>query len=218
MTIRELYAALDARFSRALSASWDNDGLMVCADADKAVGRVLIALDATSDTIRAAGEGGFDVLLTHHPLIFSPVRALDGSDVTSRRVLLAMKLGVSVISLHTRLDCAAGGVADALCAALGMTDTTQLLDSEGLASGRLGKMPDGKLAAVAPGSGSDLVGAAIASGAKLFVTGELSYNRILDLSEIMEVATLGHYESEAPVLGALAELLKTLGIECVAHG
>ena len=76
MTVGELYAELEKRVPRALSCDWDNDGLMCCPDPGAEVRRVLVALDVTGDTVRRAIDGGYDLIVPHHPTIFRPLRAL----------------------------------------------------------------------------------------------------------------------------------------------
>ena len=76
MTVRELYAFLEERIPRALSCDWDNDGLMVCADDQKQVSRVLVALDITSAVAEYAIKEGYDLVVSHHPLIFHPIKAV----------------------------------------------------------------------------------------------------------------------------------------------
>ena len=74
MKVSELYQYLDERIPRSLSCEWDNDGLMCCPDADREVKRVLLALDITEDVVDAAIAGRYDVIVSHHPLVFRPVK------------------------------------------------------------------------------------------------------------------------------------------------
>ena len=60
--VKELYDYLDKKIPRALSCEWDNDGLMVCADAEKSARRVLLALDATDEVAKYAAENGFGIV------------------------------------------------------------------------------------------------------------------------------------------------------------
>ena len=73
-TISEIGRFLDELLPRSLSASWDNDGLMVCTDPNKKVSKILFSLDITSDAIRYASDIGADLILSHHPLIFRGIR------------------------------------------------------------------------------------------------------------------------------------------------
>ena len=145
MTVRELYDALDARIPRSLSCSWDNDGLAACPDPNAPVRGVLIALDPTEDTVERAIEMGCNVLITHHPLLFHGIKAVDGSDTASRKVIRLIASGVAAMSFHTRLDAMEGGVNDTLAALLGLSDCTPFGEADNPANapiGRVGNLPE----------------------------------------------------------------------------
>lgn len=246
MTIRELYAKLDELYPRALSCAWDNDGMMICPDPDRELRRVMLALDATLASIRAAAEQGCELLLTHHPLIFRPLKALTPSDLSGRRLIDAWNSGVSVISLHTRLDAAAGGVNDALAEALGLTVCGKFGDEESPELGRLAELPASadasafaenvraalgcgavqltgdhpvRRVALVGGDGKDFIRPAMAAGADTFITGAAGYNVALDAAEMgLNIIEAGHYHTEAPVLAHLARLCRDYaGVECVFY-
>lgn len=242
MTIRELYDALDARYPVSRRCPWDNDGLMVCADPDRAVSRVMLALDPTAPALEAAAREGCEVLLTHHPLLFRPLNALNDGTLNGVRVLAALKRDVAVMSFHTRLDAAPDGVNDALVSALGLVPDGVFGDDEAPEIGRLATLdadctltsfarcvkdaldcPAVRFAGVKPvrriallgGSGKDFLRAASAAGADTFVTGEVGYNAELDAVESgLNLVLAGHYYTEAPVLRTLADVCTRLGAEC----
>ncbi len=237
MTVIEFYNKLSELYPTSLSSSWDNDGLMCCPDINAPVKRVLVALDATEGALSYAEEGGFDLVLTHHPLIFKGLKALNELDVVGRRVLRAMKAGISVISLHTRLDAGEGGVNDTLASLLGLSDIEVFGDSDNPTLGRIGTTtlcdaadfaakikeatgvpsvmayvcrPVGRVAVVG-GGGGDLIGDAKRAGADTLVTGESSYNRSLDAGEDnFNVFIAGHYYTEAPVMNILKSLAENI--------
>ena len=107
MLVRDLESSLLARFPRRDAEAWDHVGLSV-GDSDAKVRGVLCSLDATLDSLHAACSLGCNVLLTHHPVYisapdsFCPPSAERPS--SSAVVYEAVRLGVSVISLHTNLD------------------------------------------------------------------------------------------------------------------
>ena len=109
MNVAELYEYLNERIPASLSCEWDNDGLMCCPDPDKEVSRVLITLDVTDDAVSAAISGGYDLIVSHHPLVFRPLKSVTPYDITSARVIELIKSDVSVMSFHTRLDAVDGG-------------------------------------------------------------------------------------------------------------
>ena len=144
LTVGELYAALEARMPRSLSCDWDRDGLSFCPDTEARVTGVIIALDPTEDAISLARETGCNVLLTHHPLIFHGLTAINGGDVVSRRVLSLAAAGISAMSFHTRLDAVAGGVNDVLAGLLGLEEVVPFGEapSAGMPIGRIGLLPE----------------------------------------------------------------------------
>ena len=145
MTVRELYAVLDARFPRSLSWDWDNDGISCTADLAAPVSGVYIALDPTEDAVNAAIQGGCNILLTHHPMLFRGLKTVDGHDTGSRKVIRLIQSGVTAMAFHTRLDAADGGVNDALAARLGLRDVEPFGDDSNPAGkpiGRVGNLPE----------------------------------------------------------------------------
>lgn len=144
LTVQSLYDALEARLPKSQGFDWDNDGLAVCPDPDAPVSGVLICLDPTEDALAAAYGHGYNVILSHHPLLFRGLKAVDGQDTSSRKVIDMIRAGVSAMSFHTRLDTAAGGVNDVLAAALGLCGVTPFGDDgnpAGLPIGRIGSLP-----------------------------------------------------------------------------
>ncbi len=234
--VKELYDYLDEKIPRALSCEWDNDGLMVCADAPSPVRRVLLALDATEAVAEYAKENGFDAIVTHHPMIFSPLRALSSLDPTARKAMFLAKNNISVMSFHTRLDALSGGVNDVLAEKLGIINTVPF-GPEGEMLGRIGVLPEPvsfrsfcadvaealsspcvtaieakktvQRVAVLGGGGKDFVGSALAAGADVFVTGEVTYNVMLGAKASgLCLVTAGHYYTERPVLVSLYNMIK----------
>lgn len=236
MTITQLYQILEQSAPRALSADWDNDGIACLVDPEKAVSRVLVALDATKAAVEYAVSNHFDVLLTHHPLLFRGVKALTPAHCVPRKLLQLALGGVAAISLHTRLDAAKGGVNDVLAARLGLTDVRPFAPEGEVPYGRIGKLPapvdvsafahsvcrllgapavnlvgkgEVQTVAVLGGEGGDFVDAARAAGAELLVSGRIGYHRMLDAAEEgLCVMEAGHFYTERPVLWALADLVK----------
>jgi len=108
-----------------LAESWDNVGLQV-GDPARQVRRILTALDPGRPAVEAAVEGGYDLLVTHHPFIFSPLKKIVASDEVGSLILLAVKHDLSVISLHTNYDIMSGGVNDLLAQRLGIAEAQPL--------------------------------------------------------------------------------------------
>ncbi len=143
-TVRELYDALEVRLPRTLSCDWDNDGLSCCPDPDALVRGVLVALDPTEEAVAEAARRGCNVVLTHHPMLFRGIKAVDGENTMSRKVISLVKAGISTIAFHTRLDAADGGVNDILAARLGLLDVVPFGDDGNAQKkpiGRVGTLP-----------------------------------------------------------------------------
>jgi dinuclear metal center YbgI/SA1388 family protein len=124
--LREVLAALDARYDPALAESWDAVGL-VCGDPDEPVGRVLFAVDPTTAVVDEVIATGADLLVTHHPLLLTPVHGVPGDDPKGRLVHRLIRAGAGLFVAHTNADRAPdSGVNDALAAVLGLTGTVPL--------------------------------------------------------------------------------------------
>ncbi|HEY6007060.1 MAG TPA: Nif3-like dinuclear metal center hexameric protein [Geobacteraceae bacterium] len=104
---------------------WDNVGLQV-GDATSPAERIMVALDPGREAIAAAVSGDCRLLLTHHPLIFSPLKRVVATDHVGSAVALAIRHDLAVVALHTNYDIAAGGVNDLLAARLGLQSSVPL--------------------------------------------------------------------------------------------
>ncbi len=235
MTIRELNQFLEARVPRTLSCSWDNDGLSCCPDPNRVLKRVLIALDVTEETINAAIDGGYDLLLTHHPLIFRPIKALEPSVNVPRKLLALACGGISAIALHTRLDAFDGGVNDALADTLGFSVCGSIPCEDALYARVIRMDAPISLSAFAAlvkekldipcvncadagrpvqtvaligGEGGDFIRAVAAAGCDTYLTGRAGYHAMLDAAENgINVIEAGHFATERPVCARLRDLL-----------
>lgn len=232
ITTGELYSYFDKRIPRELSCEWDNDGLMVCADSSHEIKKVLFALDVTDEVASYAIKGGYDLIISHHPLIFSPLKAINTENPVCARVLRLICAGIAVFSFHTRLDALEGGVNDILAATLGLANIRSF-GPAGEEMGRIGEFPEamaeedftalikervsrhitghfagGKIRAVAVlgGSGRDFIHAARDAGADVFLCGEAGYHAVLDAPSLgMGIVEAGHYETERGVGAFFAE-------------
>lgn len=202
---------------------WDNVGLLV-GNPDDRVNGVLVALDVTPGALAAAQAVGANLILTHHPLIFEPLRRLDSNSLAYQ--LAAAHIGV--LSAHTNLDKAAGGVNDTLANRLGLQDVRPAPDG----MSRIGCLPAAveladfaqqvaacldtpvrvagngpvRTVAVCGGSGGDCI-PALAPLADAFVTGEIRHHQWLsDAGPALIEA--GHYATEAPVIDTLCQWLR----------
>ena len=114
VSVQQILGFLRAVAPQELALDWDNVGLLV--DAGQPVDGVLTTLDITPAVVREAVENDCQLIVSHHPVIFHPLRTLAADDVPA----LLMKNGISAICMHTNLDAAPGGVNDTLCDILGI--------------------------------------------------------------------------------------------------
>ena len=232
MTRKEFYDALSVRMPQSLSEEWDNDGEMCLPDLTRPVKKVLCTLDVGDAVVSRAIEEGYDLILSHHPLIFGGLRAVQPNDPVSRRVISLVQNDIAVFSFHTRLDAAEGGINDALANLLGLAHVEPL--DGGL--GRVGELPSPlsmhdfaekvKCALGAPGlnilckqdtvsrvavvggEGKDFIAAAKASGADTYLSGRLGYHAMIDGA--INLVECGHYFTERHAAELLADMAKDI--------
>lgn len=127
---------------RELASDWDNVGQLV-GRREKTVERILVALDITAEVVTEAVGEGYDLIVSHHPLIFpaaEPIRTIRNDDIRGRMMMELIHKDIPAICMHTNLDVAEGGVNDVLCERLNLTNVEKLGDSEGI--GRVGDLAE----------------------------------------------------------------------------
>ena len=233
-TAKDLYTFLNDNIPTTLSCHWDNDGAMCMSDPEREIKRVLLTLDITQGAVDFAIEQGCDAIISHHPLIFAPMRSINGCDVKSRIITKLMRNGISAFSFHTRLDAVNGGVNDALCQLLSISEVNSFVE-DGIPLGRAGTVtpiaakdlalkvkqilsaddvtvtcPNKTVTkvVVVGGGGKDSIDLAIDSFADCLITGEVSYNAQLDAADSgLSIICAGHFHTENPVLQSLREMI-----------
>ncbi len=119
--VGDILSYLETLAPRSMKMDWDNVGLL-CGGKNRPVTKVLVALDPFEGVCHEAAQWGAELILTHHPLIFSPLKAVTDETSIGRAVQLLCASGISAINAHTNLDCAPGGVNDCLARTLGLND------------------------------------------------------------------------------------------------
>ena len=235
MTVREHYTLLCERFPSSLGEICDNDGLMCCPDSERAVNKILFALDVTDAVVSHAVDTGADLIVSHHPLIFAKISSLTSDTPVGRRLIRLAQAGISVFSFHTRFDRVSGGVNDTLASILGLSCVEELGDDEA-SLGRIGTLPK-KMSlfdfsewvkralgvgavqvwdancpvhrvAVVGGEGQDFIEAATAAGADTYLSGRLGYHAMQDAR--INLVEAGHYFTERPAVAALESVVREL--------
>ncbi len=237
-----LLELLDGEFPFSLALSWDNSGLQV-GEVDQQVSSVAVALDPVAPVVNRALDRGADCIVTHHPLIFKPLRRVSTDTEVGRTVVTLVQKGISLVSLHTNLDVAPGGLADHVAGLLGLDVEGPMVVEEEKGLGRVGftgsplefgdflglvkealgvsslrvvnppSLGEKRVwkVALCPGSGGDLVAGAAATGAQLYLTGDLKYHQALDATALgVTVIDAGHYGTELPAVELLVSTLRGL--------
>ena len=219
-----------------IQEKWDNSGLCI-GSSESPVSSVLFGLDCTPELVAEAIECGADMIVTHHPLIFSGLKKISPDDMIGEAVFKAIKAGINIYAAHTNADKVIAGVSGAMAAKLGLQNVEILSeDGEGTGLGVVGELPkaltaeqvlelvkerfnlkmvktskpvEGKITKVAMcgGSGSSLISAAKAAGAQLYISGDISYHNFFTPEGFM-LMDIGHYESEIEIVDILFSLVK----------
>ena len=224
----ELCVFLDSFAPFGSAEGFDNCGLIL-GSPETDHQKILLALDVTPDVLTEAKEKGATLIVTHHPVIFNPLKSLSSDTMVYRLI----SEGIDVISAHTNLDKAEGGVNDTLIGLLGFSKLRPLEESHGCAA--LCSVPDGlssakdiagqvirslglngvrlydagkpvQQVAVCCGGGGSFLDAAVSEGAQLFLTGDLRHNHVISAAEKgISLIDAGHFETEDIVLPVLAK-------------
>jgi dinuclear metal center YbgI/SA1388 family protein len=123
--VADLIAILDGWFDPRWAEAWDAVGL-VCGDPAESVDRILLAIDAVPDTVTEALQSSTQLLLTHHPLLLTPVHAVPADDVKGSLIHQMIRGGVAHFVAHTNADVADPGVSDALADRVGLLEVSPL--------------------------------------------------------------------------------------------
>lgn len=123
--IQDLVGLIHRLYAPELAEDWDNVGLQV-GDPGRALDRVMVALDPGLEAVEAARDAGAQALVTHHPLLFKPVKRLTPDDAVGKVLWAAVRDDVAIISAHTNLDCAVDGLNSWLAQKMGVEQAVPL--------------------------------------------------------------------------------------------
>lgn len=129
-TVEDICRFMEDLAPLSAAETWDNVGLLL-GDPASEVKHITLALDLDDAALTMAKQHDSDLIITHHPVIFPSLNRLTTGEPMTRRLLEAAKQGIAVYSAHTNLDCAPGGVNDALAAVLGITVEESIHPIEG---------------------------------------------------------------------------------------
>lgn len=225
MKCREVIAFLETLAPSRYAEGWDNPGLLV-GDWEKEIHTVFVAVDATDKVIEEACAAGADMLITHHPLIFSGLKSVNEDHFIGRRVRRLIREDICYYAMHTNFDIA-GDMAGLVAGKLPF-ESTQVLEetADGMGLGRIGELREAmtvqslidilkenlqipdvvlygeasctvKKVVVMPGSGKSEIKEAVSQGAELMITGDIGHHEGIDaLAQGLMIADAGHYGLE----------------------
>ena len=229
MKIVKVLSALEQFAPLPLQEDYDNAGLQIGLTETELSG-ALLCLDVTEEIVDEAVALGCNLIVSHHPLIFRKLRRITDEDAVQRTVMKAIRNNICVVSMHTNMDSARGGVNYKIAEKMGLEQLRffgkqQTVDGVDGGEGVMGELPDPVAAddlvimlkrtfdvecvmanqllrrpirriAVCGGAGGFLLDGAIVHGADAFVTGEMHYHQYFGHEQQIQIAVIGHYQSE----------------------
>ena len=234
-TVNDIFRKLCEFAPLELQADFDNSGFLIGHSAAQ-VNKALLSLDITNPVIDEAIALGAELIISHHPVIFSPLRSLtDDSGPAGEKLLRMAENGIAAVCMHTNLDIAQGGVNDVLMEKLG-AQVLVPLDPDGC--GRIGLLPEScsmqeflalvkdrlgvsglryvdsgkpiRRIAVMGGSGGSSLYRAKQAECDCYVTADVKYHQFLDAMELgLSLIDADHFCTENPVIPDLADRLSS---------
>lgn len=221
--VKDFYGYLNSIAPFETQEDWDNSGMLV-GDMDAEVKKVAVVLDITHEEIKKAKAIGADLIISHHPVIFNPIKSVTSGSVPYELVASS----INALCCHTPLDIADGGTNDSLAELLGIEvtrtenpilrlGTVEPTTAENLA-GKIAKTLNTKVRyadagrkiekiAICTGAGCSLIEAAGEIDA--FITGDASHHNFLDCVQAgITLIAAGHYETEIVVVPVLVKKLQ----------
>ena len=243
MKIYEVIEKLDELFPKSLSEEWDNDGEMLVTDKNLEITGIVTTLDVTDEAVDEAVKRGANLIVSHHPMIFTPLKRLDDTPV-SKKIERLIKNGISVLSYHTRFDSAEGGMNDRLAKRLLLKNPLPFGLTGGIPMGRIGEVEECspeefgkrvaelldtdlilyegkrkiKKVAILGGGGKDFIHTAHTLGADAMVTGDISYSVVTEeMPYGITMVDAGHFSTEILAVDAFAEILEEMKAPSVSR-
>jgi dinuclear metal center YbgI/SA1388 family protein len=228
MKVKDITGILEEFAPLDIQESWDNSGLLIGSPEDEING-VLVGFDCTPELIEEAIQRGCNMVVTHHPLIFRGIKKLNSEDPVGAAVVKAVKAGVAVYACHTTADKVPSGVSGAMAKRLNLQDIDIMeKEADGVGLGCVGYLPKPMTGmealeyvkeafglkiirhskpleqpfnrvAVMGGSGGGDISSAMAAGAQLYITADISYHSFFTPEGFM-VMDIGHFESEVDIV------------------
>ena len=143
MKVREVAAVIEEFAPLSLQESYDNSGLIV-GRLDDEVNKALLAVDVSEEVLAEAVAEGCDMIITHHPIVFHPMKRFNSASVTERCVEEAIRRGIVLYAAHTNLDSAPQGMSWRVAEMLGLEnlEVLQSTNDTGAGFGVVGELPN----------------------------------------------------------------------------
>ncbi len=223
VSVRDIYNYLNTLAPVETQEEWDNSGMLV-GDMNAEVKRVVVVLDIDEKSVETAKEIGADLIVSHHPVIFSAMKKFVKGSIPFE---LAAN-SINAICMHTPLDIADGGTNDTLAELLGFkpykkenpimrfadieeTSATSLASHIAKVLGTTVRFSDTgrpvRKIAMCTGGGASLM--CETGDIDAFITGDAKHNDFLDaLSNGITLIAAGHFETEFPVVPVIAKKMQ----------
>lgn len=234
----EKFAPLEISQDIINKGGYDNSGLII-GDREAEISGVVLAIDLSLEALDLAMEKNANLIITHHPFIYSPVATITEDNLKGRLILRAIRQGVNVYSSHLCMDMTKGGIDDVVANILGIKIESVFEKGEGYSYGKFGKVPFGTLAEFIDnaksqfdyvhylgnrdkkintacsfcGQGTDgkTIAFAIENKVDVYVSCDIKHHEVFELYENgIAVVNLAHGESE---FKAFVKIFKKLELE-----
>lgn len=145
MKCKDIITLLEELAPPSYACGWDNPGL-ICGRKEREIKKVLVALDATKTAVEKAVEIGADMILTHHPMVFSAIKQINDDSFLGEKLLTMMENGICCYAMHTNYDIA-GGMAEICGSKMELQnpepfELTGELDERPVGIGQVGTLPE----------------------------------------------------------------------------
>lgn len=237
MQCNEIIKILERQSPAEYAMDWDNVGLLV-GRRNKNIKKIMIAVDATKEICQAAINNNVDMIITHHPMIFSKLNRVNDDSILGEKIISLIEAGVVCYAMHTNFD-TKGGMAIEAARMLGLKNTEVLEETyNGEGIGQIGILDrtitsyelcelvkqkfglenvmvygdsDMKVekVAISPGSGKSVIKTAIEKHADCLITGDIGHHEGLDAVEAgLNIIDASHYGIEKIFMQFMYNYLK----------
>ena len=236
VNIKEVLSALERFAPLPLQESWDNAGLQVGLTETEVSG-ALLCLDVNERIVDEAIEKGCNLIVSHHPLLFRGLKTISDLNDVQRTTMHAIQQGIAVVSMHTNMDNAKGGVNFRIAEKLGLENVRFFDPDAESGSGVVGEFAEPvaaddfiiavkkafgvecamcnellrrpiKRVAICGGAGDFLLDEAVKNQADAFITGEMHYHQYFGYEQQIQICVIGHYQSEQYTAEIFEEIIQ----------